>query len=214
MIKRSSIQTRNGPASFGVTPAGGGLASTPAYRFVLFARNFFRHPKSLGSIWPSSRFLIRRTLDHVDWERARVIVEYGPGIGNFTAAILERMRPDARLVAIEINPEFVRYLQRVGRDGRLQVVCGSAANVADILREVGLRDASYVISGIPFSTLPAKTRTGVLTATRSVLGERGAMLVYQFSRSVLPDLQATFREVRCEFEPRNLLPAVLFRCSG
>ena len=29
---------------------------------LLFARNFFRHPRMLGSIVPSSRFLIRELL--------------------------------------------------------------------------------------------------------------------------------------------------------
>jgi len=66
----------------------------------------------LGSLVPSSRFLVNSLLSRVDWERARVIVEYGPGIGNMTQEILKRMRPDAVLVAIEMNPEFVRFMQR------------------------------------------------------------------------------------------------------
>ena len=63
---------------------------------LLFARNFFRHPMMLGSIVPSSRFLIRELLTPVDWTRARVIVEYGPGVGGITAEVLRRMRPEAR----------------------------------------------------------------------------------------------------------------------
>ena len=47
---------------------------------LLFARNFFRHPRMLGSLVPSSRFLIRELLDPIRWERARVIVEYSPGV--------------------------------------------------------------------------------------------------------------------------------------
>ena len=66
----------------------------------LFFRNFFRHPRMLGSIIPSSRFLIKQLLEPIDWDKARVIVEYGPGGGGSTAEILRRMRPDARLVAI------------------------------------------------------------------------------------------------------------------
>src|ERR1700692_749825 len=74
---------------------------------LLFARNFFRHPRMLGSIVPSSRFLIKQLLEPVDWAQARVIVEYGPGVGSITTEILRRMRPDASLIAIETNPEFV-----------------------------------------------------------------------------------------------------------
>ena len=36
-------------------------------------------------------------------------VEYGPGVGTFTTKILERMRPDATLIAFEINPDFIKY---------------------------------------------------------------------------------------------------------
>src|ERR1700732_4701115 len=78
---------------------------------LLFARNFFRHPRMLGSIVPSSRFLIRQLLEPVDWAQARVIVEYGPGVGVITFEVLRRMRPDAMLIAIETNPAFVSYLR-------------------------------------------------------------------------------------------------------
>src|SRR5271155_4548200 len=67
---------------------------------LLFARNFFRHPRMLGSIVPSSRFLIKHLLEPIDWAEARVIVEYGPGVGVITTEILRRMRPDASLIAI------------------------------------------------------------------------------------------------------------------
>jgi phospholipid N-methyltransferase len=66
----------------------------------------------LGSIVPSSRFLVDLVLKPIDWGRARVIVEYGPGIGTFTGEILRRMRSDAQLVVIETNRDFVRFLQR------------------------------------------------------------------------------------------------------
>ena len=57
---------------------------------LLFAKNFLQHPKMLGSLIPSSRFLVGRLLGKIDWERARTIVEYGPGVGTITAHILAR----------------------------------------------------------------------------------------------------------------------------
>lgn len=74
---------------------------------LLFAKNFLQHPRMLGSLIPSSRFLIDRLLSRVDWKRARTIVEYGPGVGTITAHILFRMSPDARLVVFEMNEDFV-----------------------------------------------------------------------------------------------------------
>jgi phospholipid N-methyltransferase len=179
----------------------------------LFARNFVKHPRMLGSVIPSSRFLIERLLKGVDWERAKVVVEYGPGVGTFTREILRRLAPDATLVVLETNPEFVRFLRDTVRDPRLHVVHDSAAEVGRALRERGLGAADYVISGIPFSTLPAEVREAVLGATRAALHPRGAFLVYQFSSRVLPDLRRIFSGVRRSYEPRNVLPAHLFFCA-
>jgi phospholipid N-methyltransferase len=179
---------------------------------LLFARNFFRHPRMLGSIIPSSRFLIKQVLAPIDWGQARVIVEYGPGVGSITSEILRRMRPDATLIVIETNPEFVSFLRSSSDDERLHVVEASAESVVEILRQHGHEKANYVISGIPFSTISAPLRERILRKTCSVLEPHGSFLVYQFSTRVLSDLQRIFRYVRHEFEPLNVLPAHLFFC--
>jgi phospholipid N-methyltransferase len=179
----------------------------------LFALNFFRHPMMLGSIVPSSRFLIRQLLEPVDWGQARVIVEYGPGVGVITTEVLRRMGPDTMLIAIETNPDFVSYLRDSIKDERLHVVEGSAESVDEILRRYGQSNASYVISGIPFSTIPAPVRERILLKTCEVLKPGGSFLVYQFSSRVLQDLQRIFRYVRRKFEPLNVLPAHLFFCQ-
>ena len=181
---------------------------------LLFARNFFLHPRMLGSIVPSSRFLIKQLLEPIDWAQARVIVEYGPGVGGITAEILRRMRPDASLIAIEINPEFVSFLRSSTEDERLHVVEASAESVAEILLRHGHERASYVISGIPFSTISAPVRERILRRTCSVLEPHGCFLVYQFSTRVLQDLRRIFRHVRHQFEPLNVLPAHLFFCRS
>ena len=188
------------------TPRGSGSA-------WLFALNFFRHPKMLGSIVPSSRFLIRQLLEPVDWGQARVIVEYGPGVGVITTEVLRRMGPDSILIAIETNPDFVSYLRDSIKDERLHVVEGSAESVDEILRRYGQSNASYIISGIPFSTSPAPVRERILLKTCEVLKPGGSFLVYQFSSRVLQDLQRIFRYVRRKFEPLNVLPAHLFFCQ-
>jgi len=180
---------------------------------LLFARNFFRHPRMLGSIVPSSRFLIRELLAPIDWKRAHVIVEYGPGVGGITAEVLRRMRSDAMLIAIEMNPDFVSYLRGALRDPRLRVVEGSAESIDEVLRRCGQSQADYIISGIPFSTIPAPLRERILRKTRAALAPGGAFLVYQFSTRVLQDLKRIYGVVGRKFEPLNVLPAHLFICQ-
>jgi len=179
-------------------------------QMLLFGRNFFKHPKMLGSLIPSSRFLIRQLLAPVDWDRARVIVEYGPGVGTITTEVLRRMRPDARMIAIDTNRDFADYLGRRIRDPRFEVVLGSAADVERILAERGITHADYAISGIPYTTIPVGIREEILRATRRVLEPGGTFLVYQFTRAVLHDLREVFGHVEEGFEPLNVLPARLF----
>jgi phospholipid N-methyltransferase len=186
---------------------------SPDGNALLFARNFFRHPRMLGSIVPSSRFLIKQLLEPVNWGRARVIVEYGPGVGTITSEVLRRMRPEGTLIAIEMNPDFVSYLQKSITDPRLRVVAGSAAEVEEILGRCGFSRADYIISGIPFSTIPAPVRERILRATHDALESGGAFLVYQFSTRVLQDLKRIFGYVGRKFEPLNVLPAHLFFCQ-
>jgi phospholipid N-methyltransferase len=179
---------------------------------ALFSRNFIKHPRMLGSLIPSSRFLVNRLLDQVDWGRAATVVEYGPGVGTFTGEILRRLRPNADLIAIDTNRDFARYLTRAFRDDRLHVIEGSAADAQESLRERGLGRADYVISGIPYSTMNPELRAQILRTTHDLLHQDGAFLVYQFTRAVLPHLRQVFPHVQQEFEPRNIMPARLFYC--
>ena len=180
---------------------------------LLFAGNFLRHPNMLGSVIPSSRFLVDQVLEPVDWSRARVIVEYGPGIGTFTGEILRRMRGDAHLVAIETNRDFVRFLTRTVPDPRLHVVQDSAAEVQSVLERLALPAPRYIISGIPLGSMPDPVRADIAVKSRAALEPGGAFLVYQFTARALPTLQRTFGDVRRSFERRNFPPAQLFLCT-
>jgi phospholipid N-methyltransferase len=179
----------------------------------LFARNFFRFPAMLGSVIPSSRFLVNDLLNRVDWEKARVIVEYGPGVGTITQEILKRMRADAVLVAIELNEDFVAFLREEIGDPRLRAVHASACEVRKVLAGLGENSADYIISGIPYSTIPDPVRCEILEQSRLLLQPGGALLVYQFTGTVLPYLKSSFSSVRENFQFLNILPARIFYCT-
>ena len=186
----------------------------PLGEALLFAGNFLLHPNMLGSIVPSSRFLVEQVLGAVDFGRARVIVEYGPGVGTFTGEILRRMRSDAHLVAIETNRDFVRFLTRALPDPRLRVVQDSAAQVQAVLERLALPAPRYIVSGIPLGSMPDAVRSDIALKSRAVLEPGGAFLVYQFTARALPTLQRTFGDVQRSFERRNFPPAQLFLCRN
>jgi phospholipid N-methyltransferase len=175
-----------------------------------FLRGFIKNPVMVGSIIPSSRVLIDKMLRPVDWETTRLFVEYGPGVGTFTRPILERLPPDAKLVTVDTNADFTRYLRESIEDPRLVPVTGSAADIEKILLERDLGNADYVLSGLPFSTLPPGVGEAIGEATANVIRPGGAFLVYQFSPKVLDFIKPYFDRVERGFEWINVPPATLF----
>ena len=185
-------------------------ASSGPGALALFFKGFLKHPVMVGSIIPSSKSLIRQMLAPVDWENTKLFVEYGPGVGTFCRPILDKLGPDAMLLAIDTNPDFVDYLKREIKDPRFHVVLGSAADVESIVAEKGFEKADYVVSGLPFSTLPDGVGDEIGKATGRVVRPGGAFLVYQFSPKCRDYIVPNFDRVDRGRSWWNIPPAVLF----
>ena len=175
-----------------------------------FLRGFLKHPVMVGSIIPSSKVLIDKMLSRVDWANTKLFVEYGPGVGTFTRPILDMLDHDAKLLTIDTNADFTRYLTESIDDPRLIAVTGSAADVEKILAERGFDHADYVLSGLPFSTLPPGVGDAIAEATAKVVRPGGAFLVYQFSPKVRDFIAPHFERIERGFEWINVPPATLF----
>ncbi|HET6536990.1 MAG TPA: methyltransferase domain-containing protein [Sphingopyxis sp.] len=176
----------------------------------MFVRGFIKHPVMVGSIVPSSSVLIRHMLEPVDWANTKLFVEYGPGVGTFCRPVLERLPGDAKLIAIDTNPDFIDYLQDEIRDSRFSAVLGSAADVERIIAEHGFEKADYILSGLPFSTLPEGVGPAIAAATHRALRSGGAFLVYQFRAKARDFLAPHFRRIDKDFEWVNVPPCFLF----
>lgn len=181
--------------------------SGPAW---LFLRGFLKHPVMVGSVIPSSKVLIDKMLAPVDWANTKLFVEYGPGVGTFTQHILDRLAPDATLLTIDTNEDFTAYLGSKFTDNRLRAVTGSAADVRQIMADCGFEQADFILSGLPFSTLPPGVGAKIAKETAGALRPDGAFLVYQFSPKVRQFIAPHFERIDRGFEWRNVPPATLF----
>ncbi len=176
----------------------------------VFLQGFIEHPVMVGSIIPSSRFTIAKMLGPVKWNECKLFVEYGPGVGTFCRPVLERLPRDGKLIVIDTNPLFIDYLKATIADSRFIPVLGSAADVQDIVRAHGFDHADYVLSGLPFSTLPDGIGPAIAAATHRVLRPGGAFLVYQFSAKARDFMAKHFTHIDAGYEPLNVLPCKLF----
>jgi phospholipid N-methyltransferase len=155
---------------------------------LAFFLGFLRNPSGIGSVIPSSRFLERRVVETAGVNRARLVVELGPGTGGTTRAILKALPPASTLLAIEIHPEFVRYLKACP-DPRLSVYAGSAERLREALASADGRCApgtrpDAVISGIPFSTMPPEVGRRILRTVWDCLAPGGSFVAYQVMNRV------------------------------
>jgi len=178
----------------------------------VFFRGFLEHPKMVGSIIPSSRNTIDKMLAPVKWDECKLFVEYGPGVGTFCRPVLDRLARDGALLVIDTNPLFINYLKRTIGDSRFHPVLGSAEDVEAIVQALGYEKADYVLSGLPFSTLPEGVGQAIAAATHRVVRQGGAFLTYQFRASARDLTARYFKRIETGFAWWNIPPCLL--CWG
>ncbi len=142
----------------------------------------FLKDRNVASVAPSSPFAVRKICSYIDFSSAQSIVEYGPATGVITKDLLKCLRSDARLYAIELNPDFAQTLRRKLRDPRLQVFRDTVENVEQLWQENSLPQVDYVISGVPLSFFNEERRLEIIRQTHAILRPGGSFITYQVSR--------------------------------
>jgi phospholipid N-methyltransferase len=155
------------------------LPAGPLRDSLAFLRGFLRNPAQVGSVIPSSRRLEQRLVRNAAIAQARTVVELGPGTGGTTAAFLQALQPGARLLAIELDPDFHQHLAQSLHDPRLLLELGSAERLEEILAARRLPAPDAIVSGIPFSTMPPEVSDRVAAAVSRVLRPGGRFVAYQ-----------------------------------
>ena len=139
------------------------------------------------------------------------MVELGPGTGGTTRALLRALPREARLLAIEIDPDFAAMLRREIPDPRLIVERASAEDIGALLDRHGLPAPEAVVSGIPFSTMPARTGQAILRAVQAALAPLGRLVAYQFRDRVAVLGREILGEPEVDLELLNM-PPMHFYC--
>ena len=139
--------------------------------------------RSTGAIAPSSRFLANAVTDIAGVSRGKVIVEYGPGTGVFTEAILRKKAADAHFIALEVNPGFVEATRL--RCPEATVIHDGAQNAAKYLRESGYDHCDTIVSGLPWTNFSEALQDEILNATYDVLAPGGRFVTFAYLFSPL-----------------------------
>ena len=173
-----------------------------------FLMPFLKNPRDIGAVAPSGVFLARKMMAPIQFDRADSIVEYGPGTGSFTGELVKRKRRETKLLLIEQNPAFFRQLKKAygGQEG-VFLANGSAEHVNQYMAQYGMKQADYIVSGLPFTSLPVQTSENILRATQKAIGSQGHFLTFQYSMAKKDFFQQYFNVSHSILEVRNLPPA-------
>ncbi|WP_205960687.1 class I SAM-dependent methyltransferase [Ramlibacter rhizophilus] len=159
---------------------------------------------------PSSPRLEQRLVRNGCIAQAKCVVELGPGTGGTTDAILQALPPAARLMAIELDPHFHDHLRRTLHDSRLLLEHASAERIAELLSARRLAPPDTIISGIPFSTMPAEVSDRIASLVAQVLRPGGRFVAYQVRAHVAGFMTPYLGEPVREWELLNVPPVRVF----
>ena len=73
-------------------------------KLIFFKTNI--KDKKVASIYPSSKFLIKKICNKINFNNEITIIEYGPGTGAITKELLKKMNKNSMLVAIVLQFNF------------------------------------------------------------------------------------------------------------
>uniref|UniRef100_UPI003F496098 class I SAM-dependent methyltransferase n=1 Tax=Niallia taxi TaxID=2499688 RepID=UPI003F496098 len=179
-----------------------------------FIYQYITNPRTVGAIWPSSKFLSKKMVDGIDFKKAKYIVEYGPGTGVFTKKILEKRSENTVIMLIENNEEFYGILKKkYNKQRNIIIIHGSAEHVQQYLLEYGIPYADYIVSGLPFASLPNSVSKGILSNTLKVLKTGGEFVTFQYTKVKIPFMRNYFPNITLKRELRNLPPAYVLQCK-
>lgn len=185
-----------------------------------FVRSFLKKPGAVGAIAPSSSYLAQTMVEWIDWNKARGVVEYGPGTGVFTEAVVGKLHEDAKFFAIERDPDLVAIVKDRVPDAT--VFEDSVANVVALCEQMEVGEVDAIICGLPWASFPASLQRECMDAMMQVLRPGGQFATFAYWQGLLLPAGQRFKRLlgdyfsTIEYSPtvwRNLPPAFVYRCT-
>jgi phospholipid N-methyltransferase len=196
--------------------------------YGLFFSQGLRSLSVTASLFPSSRFLAAALLRAIDFSTTRVIVELGVGTGAITKEILRRLKPNAVLLGVDLNPAFVNHVRRTTHDSRFIPILGQAERLGSLLSQHGISQADAIVSSLGLTGMHPSQRSTIMTQAAAHLTRDAVLTQYQYWHANgepnwasslglmrFPEqefLKAHFRYVASERVIWNLPPATVYTC--
>ncbi|GAA0777470.1 rRNA adenine N-6-methyltransferase family protein [Clostridium subterminale] len=178
-----------------------------------FLIQYILHPRTTGAILPSSKKLACKMIGNIDFNKCGCIVEFGPGTGIFTEEILKRRNKNTIIILIEYNEEFYRILRSKYEDmENVHIINDSAENIDYYITKYDINKVNYIVSGLPFASLPREMTEIILEKTKSILSNGGVFITFQYTKLKISLISNYFKNIKIKKEFFNIPPAYVFTC--
>lgn len=181
-----------------------------------FLTEYIKHPKTIGAVAPSSKYLAGNMIKNIDFSKCSAIAEYGAGTGIFTAEVIRNRKRGTKFIVIEQNEYFYNILRRKFSKCRdVYIIHGDARNLEKYMKKYGIKSVDYIISGLPFASLPSKISDGILLSTKKILSENGGKFItFQYTLFKKKLFERFFDIDDISVALRNLPPAFVLTMTS
>lgn len=174
-----------------------------------FFIQFLKNPKKIGSITPSSSYLMNEIIKQIDFNSDICIFEYGAGDGVFTENIYNKMSKNSKLYIIENNSFFIDKLKSKYKNCKnVEVIYDSVENIDHICKEREIDSIDYIVSGIPFLSLGLDFTLTVLE--KSSLYIKHKFILFQYTKKMEKYFHTFFQSIERHKVKKNIPPAYIY----
>lgn len=149
------------------------------HRMLLRSRR--ADPARTGAIAPTSRRAAAALARSVPATGRPVVLELGAGTGSITRALHDRLPTGGRVIAVESDADLAEYLRESvpGADP----VCADARDLEAVLDDAGVHRVDAVISSLPLTLMPSRSRASVLSGAARRLDPDGEFVTITYQPS-------------------------------
>ena len=104
-------------------------------------------------------------------------------------------------------------MEKYKDEPNLYIINDSVEFIEKYLTRFDIPWIDYIISGLPFASLPIEVSAKILDLTRENLKEEGKFITFQYTLLKKEFIQRYFPEVSIKREMRNVPPAYVFCCG-
>lgn len=146
---------------------------------IQFLQAFLKNPSKVGSIAPSSTELALKMLEGITPDENNIVLELGVGTGAITKYLQEIVPDEKSYLGIELDRNLVKSLKI--KFPELCIVRGNACDLEKIHKRTGLGKVGYIISCLPFVSIPNETSEKILAQIERFMEQGCTFRTFQYA---------------------------------